>query len=37
MTTNFYGEEVIDSRYINVSCEQVNYTPQLIDNLIKNK
>jgi len=27
--------EIKDERYINVSCEQVNYTPQLFDDLIK--
>jgi hypothetical protein len=30
-----FGLEIQDKRYINVSCEQVNYTPQLFDDLIK--
>lgn len=31
----FGFDEKIDKRYINVSCERVNYTPQLFDDLIK--
>ena len=26
---------IADTRYINVSCEQVNYTPVLLKNIIK--
>jgi len=28
-------EYIKDTRYINVACEQVNYTPQLLKELIK--
>lgn len=35
MKKRWFGLEIQDRRYINVSCEQVNYTPQLFDDLIK--
>jgi hypothetical protein len=38
-TIGKYGHtrEVKDDRYINVSCEQIDYTPKKIEQLIKLK